>query len=195
MAPGTVERCRSPRATATWRSELTIRSRLWPRRHDERDDTRHAGNRFYVSDEALLVMYEQALTDRFYDGRPYRAEQFPVGRRSHTRGERWPCGVPTRRKQSDRAGSSALDPTGTIVASDRYFRLPTYEPRPHVISRTGAEKVEKMLPPSIRAVERAGRKVVWLCDPMHGNTISTRAKLKTCSFDAILRGTKLRRYR
>ena len=42
------------------------------------------------------------------------------------------------------------------------------------------------LPPLLRAVERAGAKVVWLCDPMHGNTVSTVAKLKTRNFDAIL---------
>ena len=38
----------------------------------------------------------------------------------------------------------------------------------------------------MRAVERGGHKVVWLCDPMHGNTITTVAKLKTRNFDAIL---------
>jgi 3-deoxy-7-phosphoheptulonate synthase len=50
----------------------------------------------------------------------------------------------------------------------------------------GADKVAEKLPPLVRAVERAGRKVLWLCDPMHGNTISTEAKLKTRNFDAIL---------
>jgi 3-deoxy-7-phosphoheptulonate synthase len=38
----------------------------------------------------------------------------------------------------------------------------------------------------VRAVKRAGRSVVWLCDPMHGNTVSTSGKVKTRSFDAIL---------
>ena len=50
----------------------------------------------------------------------------------------------------------------------------------------GADKVGARLPPLLRAVERAGAKVVWLCDPMHGNTISTVAKLKTRNFDSIL---------
>ena len=50
----------------------------------------------------------------------------------------------------------------------------------------GADKVAARLPPLVRAVQRSGRKVVWLCDPMHGNTVSTAAKLKTRSFDAIL---------
>ena len=39
----------------------------------------------------------------------------------------------------------------------------------------------------MRAVKRAGRRVVWLCDPMHGNTVSTAANVKTRSFEAILR--------
>jgi 3-deoxy-7-phosphoheptulonate synthase len=50
----------------------------------------------------------------------------------------------------------------------------------------GADKVEARLPPLVRAVERSGHKVVWLCDPMHGNTISTQAKVKTRNFDSIL---------
>jgi 3-deoxy-7-phosphoheptulonate synthase len=55
-----------------------------------------------------------------------------------------------------------------------------------LISRMGADKVERLLPPLLRAVKRAGRRVVWLCDPMHGNTISTSHGRKTRSFDAIL---------
>ena len=50
----------------------------------------------------------------------------------------------------------------------------------------GADKVTAKLPALVRAVQQAGRKVVWLCDPMHGNTISTVAKLKTRNFDSIL---------
>ncbi|WP_457831795.1 3-deoxy-7-phosphoheptulonate synthase, partial [Staphylococcus aureus] len=40
--------------------------------------------------------------------------------------------------------------------------------------------------PLLRAVRREGRRVVWLCDAMHGNTISTASRVKTRSFDAIL---------
>ena len=49
----------------------------------------------------------------------------------------------------------------------------------------GADKVEAKLPPLLRAVKRAGRNVVWLCDPMHGNT-TTVGGYKTRPFDAIL---------
>jgi 3-deoxy-7-phosphoheptulonate synthase len=50
----------------------------------------------------------------------------------------------------------------------------------------GADKVRTHLAPLLRAVRREGRAVAWLCDPMHGNTISTVSKVKTRSFDAIL---------
>jgi 3-deoxy-7-phosphoheptulonate synthase len=55
-----------------------------------------------------------------------------------------------------------------------------------LISRMGADKVGTKLMPLVRAVERAGHKVVWICDPMHGNTISTSSKVKTRNFDSIL---------
>jgi 3-deoxy-7-phosphoheptulonate synthase len=54
-----------------------------------------------------------------------------------------------------------------------------------LISRMGAEKVEAKLPPLLRAVRRAGREVVWLCDPMHGNTTTVGA-YKTRLFDSVL---------
>ena len=43
------------------------------------------------------------------------------------------------------------------------------------------------LPPLIEAVRASGRRVVWSCDPMHGNTRTTPAGVKTRSFDAILK--------
>jgi 3-deoxy-7-phosphoheptulonate synthase len=55
-----------------------------------------------------------------------------------------------------------------------------------LISRMGAEKVDTLLPPLIRAMAKAGRNVVWLCDPMHGNTVKAANDYKTRSFEAIL---------
>jgi 3-deoxy-7-phosphoheptulonate synthase len=46
--------------------------------------------------------------------------------------------------------------------------------------------VAEKLPPLLRAVKAAGRTPVWLCDPMHGNTVSTAAKIKTRRFDDIV---------
>jgi len=55
-----------------------------------------------------------------------------------------------------------------------------------VICRMGADQVADKLPPLIRAVEREGRRVVWSCDPMHGNTIKSSTGYKTRAFDRIM---------
>ncbi len=143
---------------------------------------------FYTSHEALLLPYEQALT-----------------RVDSTSGEWYACSahflwIGDRTRQPDGAHVEFLrgvrNPIGMKVGPsmdpDELVRLletlnPNDEPgRITLISRMGADKVEKKLPPLLRAVHRSGRSVVWLCDPMHGNTVSTAAKLKTRNFDAIL---------
>ena len=143
---------------------------------------------FFTSHEALLLPYEQALT-----------------RVDSTSGDWYACSahflwIGDRTRQPDHAHVEFLrgvkNPLGLKVGPttpfDDLLRLidtlnPANEPgRLTLISRMGADKVEKLLPPLLRAVQREGRKVVWLCDPMHGNTISTAAKLKTRNFDSIL---------
>ena len=56
-----------------------------------------------------------------------------------------------------------------------------------LIARFGAGQVGEHLPRLIRAVEREGRKVVWSCDPMHGNTIKSASGYKTRPFERVLR--------
>jgi 3-deoxy-7-phosphoheptulonate synthase len=64
---------------------------------------------------------------------------------------------------------------------------PSNEPgRLTLICRFGAGKVEQHLPNLIRAVKRAGKIVVWSCDPMHGNTVKAATGYKTRPFEAIL---------
>ncbi len=55
-----------------------------------------------------------------------------------------------------------------------------------LIHRFGAKRIEEHLPPLIEVVKRNGRTVVWCCDPMHGNTITTDGGIKTRMFDDIL---------
>jgi 3-deoxy-7-phosphoheptulonate synthase len=43
----------------------------------------------------------------------------------------------------------------------------------------GAGIVGDRLPPLVEAVRRAGHPVIWLCDPMHGNTVFARGGRKT----------------
>jgi 3-deoxy-7-phosphoheptulonate synthase len=143
---------------------------------------------FYISHEALLLPYEQALT-----------------RIDSTTGDWYGCSahflwIGDRTRQLDGAHVEFLrgvkNPLGMKVGPtqepDDLLRIlerlnPANEPgRITLISRMGHDKVDARLPPLLRAVEREGAKVVWLCDPMHGNTTSTGAKLKTRNFDQIL---------
>jgi 3-deoxy-7-phosphoheptulonate synthase len=143
---------------------------------------------FYTSHEALLLPYEQALT-----------------RVDSTTGDWYACAahflwVGDRTRQPDGAHVEFLrgvkNPIGIKVGPtsnvDDLLRLiDTLNPedeagRLTLIVRMGADKVERLFPPLLRAVHQAGRRVVWICDPMHGNTISTAHGRKTRSFDAIL---------
>ena len=143
---------------------------------------------FYTSHEALLLPYEQALTridstsGHYYACSAHflwigdRTRQLDGAHVEFLRGVRNPIGLkvgPTMDPDALLRLVDALDPANEAG-------------RLTLISRMGAERVHAHLPPLLRAVARAGRKVVWLCDPMHGNTISTAAKVKTRSFDSIL---------
>ena len=55
-----------------------------------------------------------------------------------------------------------------------------------LIARFGHDKVGDHLPELVRAVKREGRNVVWSCDPMHGNTISSESGYKTRPFDRVM---------
>ncbi len=143
---------------------------------------------FYTSHEALLLPYEQALT-----------------RVDSTTGHWYGCSahflwIGDRTRQPDGAHVEFLrgvkNPIGikvgpTTPESDLLSMLATLNPvnepgRITLISRMGADKVLSRLPPLLRAVRHEGAAVVWLCDPMHGNTVTTAANVKTRSFDAIL---------
>jgi len=64
---------------------------------------------------------------------------------------------------------------------------PNNEPgRITLIHRMGAGKVADKLPPLLDTVRKAGRTVLWVCDPMHGNTETTPQGVKTRRFENIL---------
>jgi len=143
---------------------------------------------FYTSHEALLLPYEQALTrvdSTSGDWYACSAHFLWVGDRTRQpdgahveflRGVKNPIGI--------KCGPS-LDPN-ELVRLIEILNPADEAGRITLIARMGADKVAAKLPPLLRAVARTGRTVVWLCDPMHGNTISTAAKIKTRDFDAIL---------
>jgi 3-deoxy-7-phosphoheptulonate synthase len=55
-----------------------------------------------------------------------------------------------------------------------------------LIARMGAAKVESVLAPLVAATKAEGRHVVWICDPMHGNTEKSPSGYKTRNFNTIL---------
>ncbi|CAI3929121.1 3-deoxy-D-arabino-heptulosonate 7-phosphate (DAHP) synthase [Commensalibacter communis] len=143
---------------------------------------------FYTSHEALLLPYEQSLT-----------------RIDSTSGEWYDCSahflwIGDRTRQPDGAHVEFLrgikNPIGIKVGPsaniEDLLKLldilnPENEPgRISLIARMGAGKVKELLPPFVKAVNESGKIVTWLCDPMHGNTISTSDGVKTRPFDAIL---------
>jgi 3-deoxy-7-phosphoheptulonate synthase len=80
---------------------------------------------------------------------------------------------------------------GPSVTPDQLLRLidalnPQEEPgRISLIHRMSATSIGDKLPPLLEAVKREGRRVLWICDPMHGNTESTSNGYKTRRFENI----------
>lgn len=142
----------------------------------------------YTSHEALLLGFEEAMTRiDSTTGDPYctsahfvwigdRTRQLDGAHVEYARGIKNPIGL--------KCGPS-LEP-------DDLLRLmevldPLNEPgRLTLIARFGADKAADGIPRLVRAVTRAGRNVVWSCDPMHGNTHKTDTGFKTRPFERIL---------
>jgi 3-deoxy-7-phosphoheptulonate synthase len=143
---------------------------------------------FFTSHEGLNLHYEAAQTRRvprregYYNlttHLPWLGERTRGEGGAHVeyfRGVRNPLGV--------KVGPSA-DPND--IARLCGLLNPTNEPGKLVlIARLGAARVRGVLPTLIHAVASAGARVLWMCDPMHGNSSTTASGVKTRSFDAIL---------
>lgn len=142
---------------------------------------------FFTSHEALLLGYEEALTrvdstsGEWYATSGHmiwigdRTRQLENAHVEYCRGIRNPIGL--------KCGPS-LDASDLLRLIDR-LNPQNEAGRLTLITRFGHERVEAHLPKLIRAVEAEGRKVVWSCDPMHGNTITVN-DYKTRPFDRIL---------
>jgi 3-deoxy-7-phosphoheptulonate synthase len=143
----------------------------------------------YTSHEALLLGYEQAMTRLDSTSGDYYATSghlIWIGDRTrqpdhahveYFRGIKNPVGL--------KCGPS-LEPDGLLRLIDA-LNPNDIAGRLTLICRFGSDKVETHLPKLIRAVQKAGRKVVWSCDPMHGNTISAANGYKTRPFERILK--------
>jgi 3-deoxy-7-phosphoheptulonate synthase len=149
----------------------------------------HSLNRadFYTSHEALLLPYEEALTRKVprQDGWFNLSTHFPwIGMRTadlqgaHTeyfRGIRNPIAI----KIGPSVTPDQLLQLADVLNPDNEGGRLTF------IQRMGAAKVAEKLPPLVKAIQAEGKKVLWVCDPMHGNTESTSNGYKTRRFDNI----------
>ncbi len=142
----------------------------------------------YTSHEALALPYEQAQTRRVprRDGYYNLSTHFPwIGMRTaqldgaHVefhRGINNPLGIKVGPAMSTDWLIGLLD----VLDPDRLPGKIT------LIHRMGAAGVQDKLPPLVEAVQRTGRTVLWICDPMHGNTETTPTGIKTRRFDKIV---------
>ncbi|MFT4248328.1 MAG: 3-deoxy-7-phosphoheptulonate synthase class II [Pseudomonas sp.] len=143
---------------------------------------------FYTSHEALLLPYEAVLTRQVprqwgwfnlsthYPWIGMRTAALDGAHVEYFRGIRNPIAIKV----------------GPSVQPDQLLRLidvlnPEDEPgRLTFIHRMGATQIAEKLPPLLDAVKRDGRRVLWVCDAMHGNTESTGNGFKTRRFGNVL---------
>jgi len=143
----------------------------------------------FTSHEALLLEYEEALTridtttQDWYDTSAHmpwigdRTRQIDGAHVEFFRGVRNPVGIKIGLKHD-------IDDIKRLVQTLN----PENEPgRLVLITRFGAEKIDSFLPGLLREMKREGFKIIWICDPMHGNTFINQYSQKTRKFEDILK--------
>ncbi len=143
---------------------------------------------FFTSHEALLLGYEHALT-----------RQDSITKKWYTcSGHFLWIGDRTRQLESAHVEflSGVDNPigikVGPSITEDELLKLiEKLNPeniwgRITLITRMGADKIRKKLPPLIQKIDENGKNVLWVCDPMHANTYKSDTGFKTRHFDTIL---------
>ena len=147
---------------------------------------------FYTSHEALLLPFEEAMTrvdsttGEYHDTSAHfvwigdRTRQPDGAHVEFCRGIKNPIGLkcgPTLKPDELINLCNILNPENEAGKLT-------------LISRFGHNSADKFLPKLIRAIKKEGLKVVWSCDPMHGNTIKAETGFKTRPFDNVLKEVK-----
>ena len=147
---------------------------------------------FYTCHEALILGFEEALTRRdsltgdWYDCSAHLVWAGERTRRIDGAHVEFLSGV--KNPVACKLGPTAT-PEEVLALCDRLD--PEAEPgRLSLIARMGAQAVRERLPALVRAVRDSGRPMVWICDPMHGNTFLTEGGVKTRRFDDIVEEIK-----
>jgi 3-deoxy-7-phosphoheptulonate synthase len=144
---------------------------------------------FYSSHEGLHLLYEQAQTrfiqrqNRWYNLSTHmpwigmRTAKLDGAHVEYFRGIANPIGVKVGTAM-DAAWLQGL--IATLNPQNQPGRLT-------LIHRFGAKDIDTALPKAIEAVRETGQTVLWICDPMHGNTETSTGGLKTRRFENILK--------
>ena len=143
---------------------------------------------FFTSHEALLLSYEQSLTrvdsltGKYYD---CSSHMLWIGERTRSLNE---AHIEFMRGIGNPIGVK-IGPTTS--AEDIIKLITKLNPENEagkltLISRMGKDKIGNILPNLVRKVDSEGMKVVWSCDPMHGNTFKAQTGYKTRAFDNIM---------
>ncbi|MCP3867799.1 MAG: 3-deoxy-7-phosphoheptulonate synthase class II [Gammaproteobacteria bacterium] len=143
---------------------------------------------FFTSHEGLHLHYEQALTRKVphSEGMFNLSTHLPwIGFRTaatggahieYFRGIANPVGVKVGPGMSDE----------TLLELQELLNPANEAGKLIFIHRFGADRIAENLPRMIRVVKNSGRRVLWVCDPMHGNTEATASGYKTRRFEKIL---------
>ncbi len=148
---------------------------------------------FFSSHEGLHLLYEQAQTrfiarqNRWYNLSTHmpwigmRTAQLDGAHVEYFRGISNPIGVKIGAAMDDNWLQQLVT---TLNPHNQPGRLT-------LIHRFGAKDIENSLPRVIEAVRRTGHTVLWIVDPMHGNTETSTGGLKTRRFENILKEVDL----
>jgi 3-deoxy-7-phosphoheptulonate synthase len=143
---------------------------------------------FYAAHEALCLDYEKALTRiDSRTGTPYDVSGHFLWIGERTRqadGAHLHFASVIRNPIGVKVGPTAT-PEDVVSLAERLNpeRIPG---RLTLITRMGAGKIRATLPKIVESVHASGHPVVWVCDPMHGNTRQAASGHKTRSFDDVL---------
>ena len=147
---------------------------------------------FYTSHEALLLPVEEVMTridsttGEYHNTSAHflwigdRTRQLDGGHVEYCKGIKNPIGI--------KCGPTS-DPK-EIIKLTEILNPDNDAGKITLIIRLGHDKVKIKLPKLIKEIKKAGRNVIWSCDPMHGNTVKSSTGFKTRPFDNILKEVK-----
>ena len=143
---------------------------------------------FFAGHEGLVLDYERALTRiDSRTGLPYDVSGhfLWIGERTRQPGSAHVHLAATIRNPVGIKVGPTASPDEIVELLDELD--PERTPgRTTLITRMGAGKVRDLLPSIVQKVEASGHPVVWVCDPMHGNTRSLASGHKTRLFDDVV---------